>query len=68
MEAQLANLAHWVQSAVVHSGGSTGAPSSVKSTSSSVTSESTSPLVDSASSSKCMVARFSLFLFHDTLV
>ena len=59
MEAQLANLAHWVQSAVVQSGGSTGAPSSVKSTSSaSVTSDSTSPLIDSASSSKCMATSF----------
>ena len=65
MEAQLANLAHWVQTAVVHTGSSTGAPSSVKSTSSaSVTSDSTSPLVDSASSSKCMAASFVFLLLH----
>ncbi|XP_060552651.1 sickle tail protein-like isoform X4 [Ruditapes philippinarum] len=47
MEHQLAHLAAWVQTAVVQSSSSTGAPSSVKSTSS-VTSD-TSPLLDSAS-------------------
>jgi hypothetical protein len=50
MEHQLAHLAAWVQTAVVQSSSSTGAPSSVKSTSS-VTSD-TSPLLDSASGSK----------------
>ncbi|KAK3603670.1 hypothetical protein CHS0354_017390 [Potamilus streckersoni] len=52
MEAQLAHLAAWVQSAV-HTAGSTGALSSNRSTAStaSIGSESTSPLVDSASSS-----------------
>ena len=54
MEHQLANLAAWVQSAVVQSASSTGAPSGVKSvsTTASVTSD-TSPQLDSASCSKC---------------